>query len=77
MIDLHSERQLVPGRQSHSDHDLVGIAERVGLAHCPVRHDPRQSSDPSRQMVMSVRHLTAASELLLWIVDEKFGEDGQ
>jgi len=67
----------VPTVESRTDHEFVNITEDIGSAHGAVYVDPRQSGDPSRQMVTSFRHLASASELCRWLIDHKFGDDGQ
>ena len=77
MVDLDRDSQLVPTIESHADHEFVNVTEHMASAHRAVDVDPRQSGDPSRQMLVSFGQLLSASKLRRWIVDEKFGCDGQ
>ncbi|WP_231740412.1 MULTISPECIES: hypothetical protein [unclassified Mycobacterium] len=63
--------------ESNTDHEFVNIAEDIDPAHRPVDVGLRQSGDPLRQMLASFGQFVSASELLRWIVDEKFRDDGQ
>jgi hypothetical protein len=77
VIDLDCDGQLVPSVESHTDHEFVNITEHIGSAHRAVHVDPPQSRDPSRQMLAALGQLVSTPELCRWIVDEKFGDDGQ
>ena len=63
VVDLDRDGQRVLAVESLTDHKFVNITEHMASAHRAVDVDPRQSSDPSRQMLVSFGQLLAASEL--------------
>jgi hypothetical protein len=77
VIDPDGDGQLVATVESHTDHEFVDVAEHICSAHRSIDLDPRQGSDPPRQMLASISHFASAPELRLRIVDEELGDDGQ